>query len=80
MKPFDICPAPGRRELGRFYKLASVKAKVISVDIVRGGMIVNFGDRTAALFDAQFLYAHRSEGNNTLLPDSESSSTKIGRP
>ena len=35
---------------------------------------------TAALFDAQFLYAHRSEGNNTLLPDSESSSTKIGRP
>jgi hypothetical protein len=33
MKPFDTCPAPGRRELGRFYKLASVKAKVISVDI-----------------------------------------------
>jgi hypothetical protein len=80
MKPFDICPAPDRRGLGRFYKLASVKANVISVDLVRGGMIVNFGDGTAALFGAQFLYDHRSEGNNTLLPDSESSSTKIGGP
>jgi hypothetical protein len=79
-KSSDVCPAPDRRGLGRSYKLASVKATVISVDIVRGGMIINFGDGTAALFDAQFLYAHRNEGNNTLLPDSESSSTKIGRP
>jgi hypothetical protein len=53
---------------------------VVSADIVRGGMIVNFGDGTAAFFEAKFLYAHRSEGNNTLLPDDESTSVKIGRP
>jgi len=58
----------------------SMHANVVSVDIVRGGMIVNFGDGSAAFFEARFLYAHRSEGNNTLLPDSESSSVKIERP
>jgi hypothetical protein len=57
-----------------------MNANVVSVDIVRGGMIVNFGNGTAAFFEAEFLYAHRSEGNNILLPDNESSSVKIGRP
>jgi hypothetical protein len=48
-------------------------ATVTQVDLVRDGAIINFGDGTAAFFDAEFLYAHRSEGSNALLPDTESS-------
>jgi hypothetical protein len=46
-----------------------MNTKVASVDIVGGGMIVNFDDQTSAFFDAEFLYSHRSDSGNSILPD-----------
>jgi hypothetical protein len=46
-----------------------MNADVTEVDLVGGGIIVNFADGTAAFFDSKFLYAHRSDNGNNRLPD-----------
>jgi len=52
-----------------FCKLGDMNANVIQVDLVRGGVVINFGDGIAAFFEAEFLYAHGSDGGNGLLPN-----------
>jgi hypothetical protein len=46
-----------------------MNASAIAVDLVRGDVLVNFSDGTAAIFNAEFLYVHRSDSNNKCLPD-----------
>ncbi len=42
------------------------------VDLSEGMVLITFADGTAALFDAEFLYAHRDgEGNEPLPPEQE---------
>jgi hypothetical protein len=45
-----------------------MKATIKDVDFVDGKVLVTFGDGTATLFDAEFLYVHRSKSGNTPLP------------
>jgi hypothetical protein len=47
-----------------------MKAIIRNIDLVRDKVLVTFGDGTATMFDAQFLYAHRNdEGNESLAPE-----------
>jgi hypothetical protein len=42
---------------------------VVDVDLVEGGIIVNFADGSAAFFDAEFLYDHQGDNGNNHLPN-----------
>ena len=46
-----------------------MNAIVTEVDLVEGGIIVNFADGTAAFFNAEFLHSHRSAKGNSSLSD-----------
>jgi hypothetical protein len=49
-----------------------MKPTISNVDIVDNAVLVTFSDGTAALFDADFLYAHREEqGSDTLTEEGE---------
>jgi hypothetical protein len=54
-----------------------MRAQIIAVDQVRGGLIVTFNDDTAVFFDAEFLHDHRNDEGNGLLP-AEKDGNKIG--
>jgi hypothetical protein len=41
---------------------------IADVDCVNDKVLVSFGDGTATLFDAQFLYLHRNDEGNEALP------------
>ena len=46
-----------------------MSANVVEVDLAQDGVIISFSDGTSAFFREEFLYAHRSDDRNTLLPD-----------
>ncbi len=45
-----------------------MRAEVIAVDRVSGGVIVDFSDGTSAFYDVEFLHEHRTSKGNNLLP------------
>jgi hypothetical protein len=48
------------------------------VDLVEGKVLVTFGDGTATMFNAQFLYVHRNdEGNEALPPQPDETSGTV---
>ena len=38
-----------------------MNAKIVSVDLAEAHVLVNYSDGSAALFDGDFLYAHRND-------------------
>lgn len=49
-----------------------MKATVVEADLTKdGGVLVTFGDGTAAIFSADFLYAHREHESNKVLREDE---------
>ena len=53
---------------GLFVSRFMASPAIKDVDFVGGKVLVTFTDGTAALFNAEFLYAHRSNDGNTPLP------------
>jgi hypothetical protein len=61
------CAEPDRQLKVRFGKLVRMSTIIIDIDLVGDKVLVTFGDGTATMFNAQFLYVHRrDEGNETL--------------
>jgi len=52
-----------------------VTMNVSGVDLTDGGVLNQFSDKTSVFFGAEFLYAHRSDDGNRVLPKE---SGKIG--
>ena len=49
-----------------------MSAIIRDVDIVGDRVLITFGDGTATMFDADFLYVHRNnEGNEELSPGAD---------
>ena len=45
-----------------------MNAKIVSVDLAEAHLLVNYSDGSAALFDGEFLYAHRNDSGNQQMP------------
>ena len=48
-----------------------MKVKAIDADVTSQGVVIYFEDGTAALFDADFLHAHRDSCGNRIVTEEE---------
>jgi hypothetical protein len=45
-----------------------MNSNITSIDLVKGGVLINFDDGATVLFTAEFLSAHRNDTDNEILP------------
>jgi hypothetical protein len=52
--------------------------KAVDADLVGDGVLIIFSDGSAVVFDSEFLYAHRRDSENLLLPKDDPEDTTTG--